>query len=186
MALSNQEISDVLEKYTPWVRVKAKSYASSVYPEDDLVQEALLAMWKELIKYDDSKPPLDFVMKRRAQWRMLDLVGGRPWTTGESLYRDPGLIHTPIPLEEIFETSHNILEDTSSIDFTMYREDILNALKQLTPKQREYAVVRYMYGYKESEIVEYFGYEAHALVKERHREQLRASLSHLESMVKNV
>jgi RNA polymerase sigma factor (sigma-70 family) len=187
VALSSQEISETLEEYTPWVRRKALQFSSSNFPTDDLVQEALLAMWKELIKYDESKPPLDYIMKRRATWRMQDMVGGRPWTTGESTYRDKGLIHTPQPagdLTEEYYSLDNSVESYTDVDFTIYRDDIVDALNKLTPKQREYAVVRYMYGYKHSEIIEHFGYEAHALVQEIHKEKLRKSLAHLESLVK--
>lgn len=184
MSFTDSEIDAILAQYEPWVRWKAKQF--SKFPAEDLVQEALIAMWKELKRYDPAKGiPLDYIMKRRCSWRMMDIASGKPWTSDQPYYRHTGLKFTASSLDEVF----NGIEDTYAEDsfraaeFSAHTEDIVKALKGLTERQREYAVVRLMYGFKQSEIVDYFGYEAHGLLTKKHKDQLRKSLAHLESLV---
>jgi RNA polymerase sigma factor (sigma-70 family) len=178
------EIDAILAKYEPWARWKAKQFPK--FPAEDLVQEALLAMWKELKKYDPDKGiPLDYIMKRRCSWRMMDIVSGKPWTSDQPYYRHTGLKFATSSLDETFNgVEDSYAEDAFiSSEFSYHHKDIVDALKNLTPRQREYAVVRFMYGFKQSEIIDYFGYEAHGLLTKNHKDKLRKSLSHLESLV---
>jgi RNA polymerase sigma factor (sigma-70 family) len=185
LSFTDSEIDAILAQYEPWARWKAKQFPK--FPADDLVQEALIAMWKELKKYDPSKGiPVDFIMKRRCSWRMMDIVSGKPWTSSDPYYRHTGLKFDPLLMEEMPVNAKDVAAEQAfnSVEYSAYSEDITSALKALRPRQREYAVVRLMYGFKQSEIIDHFGYEAHGLFTKRHKEQLRKSLSHLESMVK--
>ena len=184
MSFTDAEIDAILAQYEPWVRWKAKQFPK--FPAEDLVQEALIAMWKELKKYDPEKGiPVDYIMKRRCSWRMMDIVSGKPWTSDQPYYRHTGLKFDASSLEDVF----NGVEDNSSeeafrsVEFSAHAKDIAAALNKLTERQREYAVVRLMYGFKQSEIIDYFGYEAHGLLTKKHKAELRKSLSHLESLV---
>lgn len=184
MSFTDSEIDAILAQYEPWARWKAKQFPK--FPAEDLVQEALIAMWKELKKYDPCKGiPIDYIMKRRCSWRMMDIASGKPWTSSNPYYRHIGLKFDPIPIggtsSDFKDTSAEQAFD--SVEFSAHSKDIARALKGLTSRQREYAVVRLMYGFKQSEIVEHFGYEAHGLLTKKHKDELRKSLSHLESLV---
>lgn len=194
---------EILASYIPWLHWKAKGFPA--FPEDDLVQEALVAMWKELVKRPDDCPiPMDYVMKRRATWKMQDIAKGKPWLQEKDYKRHTGLRHSPVfmsPLSDpdgmIDYTSpleraavlhgHSQLRDSAyeAAEFSMYRDEIWEAINtEFTPRQAEYMAVRYVSNAKNSEIVEHFGYEAHALVTKKHKEKLQQSLAHLESLVK--
>lgn len=196
MKYTENEIADTLAEYSPWVRYKAKQFPS--FPADDLAQEALLAMWKELIKYEiGSKIPIDYIMKRRATWRMLDIVSGRPWTSYKDYKRHTGLIHNPVvmsPLRSENASSGENDRDTQleratlesarcvydEVEYTLYYDDIVDALKEhLTPRQQEYLLVL-AYG---GSTREHFGYDAHTMITKKHKEKLQRSLAHLEEMV---
>lgn len=185
MSFTDSEIDAILAQYEPWARWKAKQFPK--FPAEDLVQEALIAMWRELKKYDPSKGiPVDYIMKRRCSWRMMDIASGKPWTSSDPYYRHTGLKFSALPMEEM---SSQVRDDSAEraydeVEFHAHAKDISNALKELTPRQQEYAVVRLMYGFKQSEIVDHFGYEAHGLLTKKHKDSLRKSLAHLESLVK--
>lgn len=185
LSFTDTEIDAILARYEPWVRWKAKQFPK--FPLEDLVQEALIAMWKELKKYDASKGiPLDYIMKRRCSWRMMDIASGKPWTSDQPYYRHAGLKFNTSSLEDTFNGIEDYAAEAAfnEVDFAVHREDIAKALGDLTDRQREYAVVRLMYGFKQSEIVDHFGYEAHGLLTKKHKDKLRKSLSHLESLVR--
>jgi RNA polymerase sigma factor (sigma-70 family) len=190
LSFTDSEIDAILAQYEPWVRRKAKQFPK--FPAEDLVQEALIAMWKELKKFDPSKNiPLDYIMKRRCSWRMMDIVSGKPWTSNEPYYRHTGLkSNDTVSLDEPYsQGAYDQARDFSAerafedVDFSYHFKDIKGALNGLTSRQREYAVVRLMYGFKQSEIIDHFGYEAHGLFTNKHKDQLRNDLSHLESLV---
>ena len=185
MSFTDSEIDAMLAQYEPWARWKAKQFPG--FPAEDLVQEALIAMWKELKKYNPDKGiPVDYIMKRRCVWRMMDIVSGKPWTSAEPYYRHSGLKFPTLSLDESFNGVVDVSATGAmeSVEISAHAQDIADALKNLTPRQQEYAVVRLMYGFKQSEIVERFGYEAHGLLTKEHKDMLRKSLSHLESLVK--
>jgi RNA polymerase sigma factor (sigma-70 family) len=185
LSFTDSEIDAILAQYEPWARWKARQFPK--FPAEDLVQEALIAMWKELKKYDPDKGiPVDYIMKRRCSWRMMDIVAGKPWTSSDPYYRHTGLKFTATPMEEMSSQIRDPSAEQAfdSAEFSAHAGEIADALNGLTPRQREYAVVRLMYGFKQSEIIEHFGYEAHGLLTKKHKDQLRESLSHLESLVK--
>lgn len=185
MSFTDSEIDDILAKYEPWVRRKARQFPK--FPAEDLVQEALIAMWKELKKYDFEKGiPVDYIMKRRCSWRMMDIVSGKPWTSSDPHYRHAGVRFNPYSVGELPNNSEDLAaaQAFESVEFSAHAKDIADALRRLTDRQKEYAVVRLMYGFKQSEIIGRFGYEAHGLLTRRHKDELRKSLSHLESLVK--
>jgi hypothetical protein len=171
---TEDEIAEMLSKYSPWVRNKARQFPS--FPEDDLVQEALLAMWKELVKYKmGSKIPIDFIMKRRATWRMLDIVSGRPWTSYKNYKRHAGLRLTTVPLDAD-ECAIGSLEID---DCYLYRQEVRDVLAStFSIEQRKYVVLKYMYDFKNPELKELAGSKPHAIEK-----KLRTSMAHLKDLV---
>lgn len=185
--LSDSEIEELISSYRGVMYSIAKKYHG--FPADDLVQEAMISVWKELKKYDGVLP-VDLIIKKRASWRMAAITCGQAnWTSefrSSSNYRK--VYHVYPNSEEVLpvtdEYASRRMED---VEFTAHRDDIVKAVnKSLTPKQQKYLTMKKMYQYSGKDLKEEFGYVPDNLLSESCKEKLRTELAHLESMVTNA
>lgn len=183
--LSDTEIDSLLVSYRGLFYSFAKKYSS--FPADDLVQEAMVAVWKELKKYDDALP-LDMVIKKRAKWRMAAIACGQSNWTSEfrrpSNYRQPYQVF-PVDPQDITEEDLAAAQKLEDVEYTAHRDDIVKAMQtSLTPKQQKYLVMKKMVQHSVKDLKEEFGYVPDNLMSDVSRDRLRSELAHLESMVK--
>lgn len=170
--LSDIEIEKILVGYEPWLHSTAqKKYPS--FPEDDMVQEAMISMWKELQKYDsDSVPVLDVIMRKRALWRMSSIAKAKSPHTVE--------LESASDLED-----YSAATFMDNAEFKSHRQEIVDILNEyLTFKQKLFMAAKYVYGCNTPELHELFGYIPHRPIGERTRKKMQKSLEHLESMVR--
>jgi RNA polymerase sigma factor (sigma-70 family) len=183
--LSETEIDSLLVSYRGLFYSFAKKYNS--FPADDLVQEAMVAVWKELKKYDGVLP-VDMVIKKRAKWRMAAIACGQSnWTSefrSTSNYRQHYHVF-PVDPQDIIEEDQEAAKQLEDVEYTAHRDDIVRAMQvSLTPKQQKYLVMKKMVQHSVKDLKEEFGYVPDNLLSEVSRDRLRSELSHLESMVK--
>jgi RNA polymerase sigma factor (sigma-70 family) len=183
--LSDFDINQILSRSTGLLQSLARRYPG--YPEDDLVQEALIAVWKELKKFNtDNEISVDTIVRNRAAWKMADIVTkDSPWTTGSkkmSRYNKKYSVVSVSPenMEHVSIPGSIALSD---IEYSIYRKDIERAISTLTDRQREYLSMKYLQGCSISDLKTAFGYDPHNLMSNKVRVKLRENLRHLESMV---
>ena len=81
---SENSESEILDSYTNWIhRIALKSLRRSDARFDDAVQEARIAAWKALKEHTPDRGPLDYWVKQRIHWTILDIVQDRRPFTGE-------------------------------------------------------------------------------------------------------
>lgn len=141
-------------------------------------------MWKELLKFDRDIP-VDVHLRRRAYWKMLDIVSGRPWTTMEPYNKtkvtEVPTDHLPEVLTDL-ETFDLIID---RLDFSCLSDEIFSVLAEtLTTKQYKYLTMKYVRQSTSAEIRQEFGYEPHTLITTAAKTALRSNLAHLRGMVK--
>lgn len=183
MAFTDSEVEEILSRNKPWLYAKARQFP--VLPADDLVQEALIAMWKELKSFNRDVP-VDVHLRRRAYWKMLDLAGGRPWTTCEP-YNKTRIKEVPCALGEI--DKYDIVDDSTisamdRVEYSTCRSDIDRVFTEiLTPKQAKYLTLKYIDQKNSTELTEAFGYEPHSIIVKSTKTKLKTAMAHLEDMV---
>jgi RNA polymerase sigma factor (sigma-70 family) len=173
LKLSDLEIETILAEYEGYVWSIARKYQpGSLRP--DLVQEALIAMWKELKKWDSTtSPPVVAVMKRRASWTISTAAAK------EAKRKEVSVAY----LGEDSEPLHMSGYSMDSAEFSAHRSDLVNSLKSLTFKQQKYLTAKYLLDYSKADIISQFGYYPHNLWNQRVKERVRKSLEHLEDLV---
>lgn len=181
MSLTEQEIESKLAEFVPWLHRLAKQFP--VLNEDDLVQEALLAIWKELTKYKGVHT-LDSVIKNRAKWTMLDLVQGKStWTAHKSPSKYQRK-YTDTATSDFFDLAAP--DDIENAEFRAYRKEITDTMSNfLTDKQKTYMVMEHVHCFRRKDIVGMLGYYPYNIISETTKQKMRDSLNHLESMVKS-
>lgn len=169
--LSEIEIEKILAGYEPWLHFTAQQKYPS-FPEDDMVQEAMISMWKELQKYDSSSVPLDAILKKRALWRMSSIAKAKALRTIE--------LESALDMEDYSAAS--LLENA---EFKSHRQEIVDILNEyLTFKQKLFMAAKYVYRCNSLELHELFGYNPHKPIGEKTQQKMQKSLEHLESMVR--
>ena len=183
--LSDSEIESLLASYRGMFYHIAKKYGN--FPADDLVQEAMVAVWKELKRYD-GEYPLDLIIKKRAAWRMAAIVCGQSNWTSEfrrsSNYSQSYTV-TPVDPSTLVVEDVTALQRMEDVEYSAHRDDIVRAIrKSLTPKQQKYLVMKKMVQNSVKDLKKEFGYVPDNILSEVRRDRLRSELAHLESMVK--
>ncbi len=154
----------------PWLYKVAWSMTSASNIED-LAQEGWIAAWKAEKSYDPSYgTTLIGWVKHCAYQKMQSKL--RPVLYKEKL----------VPVEdvdlEVLDSSRLLFE----VDMSYHNGEILKALNELTPRQREYVVLRFWGHYKHKDLKEFFGYDPQGLwssPKNGAKGKLQKSLAHL-------
>lgn len=155
--MTETEERKLLEKYRSWLRVVAADLLRGRPPHliDDLASEGWIAIWKAMHENRnvDKKAPLDWWLKRQAKLRMTRMI--RDW------------------FEPMKQRQHTWVEDVTDyvdlpallpdIEIAYHRGEIYQALNILSPREREYVVMRYLLAQTPAELTAHFGYEPTAL-----------------------
>lgn len=165
-----------LEALRGWLTRLAKSFmkVNSVMSWEDLAQEGWIAMWKAHQKFDPSKGQGDLTMwlKANARWRMKTVLSRTrsdlavDWDQAD----DDGIWQ----LE-----AGDVVDDIMS---AYHDGEIQAAIDALTPRQREYVMLRFYLGYQHPELEGHFGYNPGGLwssKKNGARLKLADALKHL-------
>jgi DNA-directed RNA polymerase specialized sigma24 family protein len=198
MRFTDTQIQDMLQAYRPWIVRKSLAFKQSI--REDLVQEAMLEVWGLLKSYSFSmgKPPIDYLIKRRAHWRMLDIAtDGKPYTGEVTTHRSPHTVKDTVPLplmsDSLSETSIDGLmgssgvfyeDDLSSVDFDKARHRIVDILKSaLTAKQKKFVALRFYENWSYSEMATEFGYWPSGILTAQSKTRLKSELSEFRELV---
>lgn len=107
--------------------------------QDDLYQDAMEAMWKELLKAEEKGRSLnDSFLTHKARWVMIDRVRKGRWESPVEPDEDDGW-----PLDK------PVLDDP---DMLAHRPEIRAAIAGLTPRQREYIYLRFWKDYRKPDM----------------------------------
>ncbi len=179
------EVDLLLDNYRQWL-LKMATVIAPGKPDlwQDLAQEGHVAMFRALKTYDETKGSLPSWLTTAAKLRMADVFRRDTWL-GTPMRRGHTREHKALPVDIQDEHIIELLGHTSEVFdlvLTRYHDgDVLQALNQLTPKQREYVVLRFWKHYRESDLIEHFGYNPRSLWsgKDGAKYKLQESLSHL-------
>lgn len=163
---------ELLLSYRGWLRAVAVDLLSGrpLSRAEDLSAEGWIAIWRALhsTRQVDNPAPLDWWLKRQALLRMRQCV--RDWF---------------VPMKE---RQHLLVDDVASVvelpatltalEMAYHQGEIYAALDALTPREREYAVMRFWGGATPAALTAHFGYHPAGLWRTA-RPKLALSLSHL-------
>ena len=140
----------------------------------DLAQEGWVAMWKATKSWD-GRGTLDGHMKQHAWWAMLKIVSRRK--------EAPASVDmTDVETWDVFADLSNS-EALEHVHNAYHSGDILEAIRNLTPKQREYVIRRFWKGQSYTEIKEAMGGQNPAALWSKKfygaRDRLARQLAHL-------
>lgn len=185
-------VDEQVANYRKWSHFMAGKFVNaSSLTYDDLVQESMIEIWKVLKKKDQDVPAT--YLTKAAKYKMISIVQGKPMTGGDST---PGPKSRPKELnvdwqEEPDEgqwswTSLLAAPDLlSAVELAYHEGEILKALNELEPRDRQYVYSRFWEGKTDTEIAaelevsnKYLG----GRWKKQVRPKLLASLSHLAAL----
>ncbi len=176
--MTDQEQREILKQWRPWLRAVARNFCARVpgKVEEDLAQIGWIAIWRQLHKDNGSSDPLlktaairdmqDVIRKNHAQRRDVrrSVPGGLPYAEASGLLPN---IWTQLQC------------DLGEVELAYHHGEIADALDCLTPRQRQYVVLKFWYGYGHAEMVEHFGYRPDGQLWSKSRELLARELAHL-------
>lgn len=160
-----------LEALRPWLTRVAKGLCriNGVVSWEDLAQEGCIAMWKAHQRFN-GHGDLTMWLKANARWRMKTAIKGKTdeqahdWSVNE--------------LEVLLGAE----ESLAGIEVAYHEGEIMQAINNLTPKQREYVLLRFYAGFQTPQLTEHFGYDPGALWTSKRngaRMKLARQLAHL-------
>lgn len=185
-------IEQVLPDYRAWLRKVASGILGPTHEAlDDLVQEGYIAMWRAVETFDPDQAPADFWIKRSAHQRMLLVVRRHMSWTGLPDRRTDGGHGGNVPDRPVLSfaalNEHQIDYDPQDImagdaiekaALGYHDGEILWALNQLAPREREYVVRRFWQGLTGPELDAVFHVHSPNIWKKA-RPILREALAHL-------
>jgi RNA polymerase sigma-70 factor (ECF subfamily) len=135
---SEQALEQLYRRHWPWAHRAAYLVVHDAVAAEDIAQEAFLAAIRSLDRFDRQRPFGPW-LNRIVINRAID------WARARSLRRETALESDPEPA--VASGTHPP-EATSSV----YSEDIVAALRSLTPEHRAVVVLRYLLDYTPGEI----------------------------------
>jgi RNA polymerase sigma factor (sigma-70 family) len=180
----------VIENYEEWAaRMARQMLGDDLHPGtamdwQDLAQEALIEVWRAERSFDPERSPDP---EAYAKWKARNAAKTklRP-REKHVVYRrdDVGEAHredAEDALAQLVAEDPDVLE---AVIASYHRGEIRAALDALTPKQREYVVLRFWGGLTEAELTAHFGYGPSGLWgaptgRGGARRKLAAALAHL-------
>ena len=166
----------LLQSYRPWLRVVAANMTTPDKAEE-CAQEGWIAMWRAYVTYD-GRSPLDYWLKHVAKNRMLSVLRNHA-ATKNTVQQPAGLPYADHYLDGVDSVWDALQVELPEIELAYHRGEIYAALNRLTPREREYVLLRFWHGYRAPQMRAHFGYPPHALWTTAKR-KLAGSLEHLE------
>jgi DNA-directed RNA polymerase specialized sigma24 family protein len=174
LTMTEAEQRELLLSYKSWLHGTAIALLQG-RPDHlitDLEQIGLIAMWEAIelneIRQVETKAPLDWWLKRQALFAMNRTI--RDW------------------FEPMKQRQHTWVDDVTryvdlpmllpGVEMAYHRGEIYQALSELSPKEREYVMLRFWQGQRTPELREHFGYYPSTLWATA-RKKLQKSLAHL-------
>ncbi len=144
--LQEGRIGDALARYLPALHARALARLKPHQRDyaDDVVQNAVLRVWRE---YDGGKRwdhPFRVIVHRRLSWTLLDFFGGRP---------------DEVQFPEDFDPK-DLTDHVSDVEDRQYVEQII---AELPPREHEVARMRVIEDRTPAEIAELLGIESNAV-----------------------
>lgn len=170
--MTEAEERELLARYRPWLRVVAANLLIGRPPHlaDDLAAEGWVAMWRALHedRKTDKKAPLDWWLKRQAKLRMTRMVRDwfEPMKQRQHLWAGDVTDYTDLPAL------------LPAIEMAYHHGEIYQALGTLTPREREYVVMRYLLDRSTADVKNHFGYTPSTLWRTA-KIKLAKELAHL-------
>ncbi len=165
---------ELLEHYRPWLRTVARGMLAGRPGVEDLAAEGWIAVWKALHARRDvtTKAPLDWWLKRQAVLRMKTCL--RDW-------HDPVKHRQHVLMDDVTAVV-DLPAELGAIELAYHHGEILAALNELTPNEREYVWLRFWVhtgGRFNPLLRQRFGKDAFDLWRTA-RPKLAAALGHLQ------
>jgi RNA polymerase sigma factor (sigma-70 family) len=124
---------------------------------DDIFQEGWIAMWQAIETYKPSKVPIEAWIYRKAKSRMIDFVFQDKPAFGSEGNRGRWKPKDNVSLDAILEAGDGaradilgdaIVSDESlvGVEQAYHEGDIMDALNRLSPKEREFVVLKFWGG----------------------------------------
>jgi len=154
MATYNAEL--ILPQFKNWLFFMARELTDDLSIHNDLAQEGYIAMWKALKTYDPAKGALPSWITMAARLRMKDVLRRDTWTgtigvRGHVREKPAMAMDTNDPdmnIDQYLEASENL----EWVLIRYHEGEILRALNELTPEQRNYVIRRFWYGQTNKDI----------------------------------
>ncbi len=138
-----------LSSLSGYVSFLARSYS----PRDkdfqqDLYQDAMEAMWKELLKAEERGVEVnDSFLTQKARWVIKEY-----YRADKKTPKGADRLHQLVePGEGDWLLDRPVTEDT---DRLFHNPEIRSAIKALSPRQREYVYLRFWHGYQKADLLE--------------------------------
>ena len=173
---------DTLTAYEDWLHHRAHQmiHGTQVRPNgedhDDLVQHGLIAMWKALDSFDESKGALPAWLTFKASGAMKDALRPR---VKHVQHLDLDQVVRPEFTPEACIEYPDLLQ---GLERAYHAGEVARALDALTPKQREYVRLRFWEGAGPAQMRAHFGYDPQALWSSKRngaKYKLQERLAHL-------
>lgn len=153
--------AEIVENYRRWAHKVANVKRAPFDPiHDDLVQEALLAIW-EVLQRKGTDIAATYLAAAGSH-RMNDVLDGRPMRGSPS---EGGKTYRPktVSSDGLAETAPDLWEQLLSVDalaeveLAYHHGEILSALSDLKPQYRAYVVMRFWGGLRDVDIADRMG-----------------------------
>jgi RNA polymerase sigma-70 factor, ECF subfamily len=134
---SEQALEQLYRRHWPWAHRAAYLVVHDAAAAEDIAQEAFLSAIRSLDRFDRSRPFGPW-LNRIVVNRAID------WARARSLRHEAG--------EPALEIAHRPQPDAPEMSSAVYSDEIVAALKQLSPEHRAVVVLRYLLDYTPGEI----------------------------------
>lgn len=185
-------LAEIYDSYHGWLVTAARGMSDSYATQEELIQEAKIAIWRSLPDFDRSRGTLPSYITQVARRRMVDVVTGRKPTLGKPpakgiKYSRRDYTEVSVRDREDGATDVNplwgVMEEAYDGALMAYHYGEINrAVDSLSPAQRRYVKMRFYLGMQTKEMKEHFGYDPSGLwtsQKNGARMKLASKLSHL-------
>lgn len=175
--------AEVVERYWKWAHHMAWLYTRHFSPlQDDLAQEALLAIWQTLERKGTKADVSATYLAMAGKHRMKDVLSGRPMLGSPA---EGGQTYRPreVAIESIAEQAPDFWDELTGVDalagveLAYHEGEIMAAISSLRPEHRQYVMMRFWGGMRDVEIGPVFGWSGKVVGNWWHKE-IKPSLQH--------
>lgn len=176
----DEEIAELLAEMRPWLGVQARRLIRGNTHADwrDVAQEGWIAGWEAAQSWNGASS-IERWMRSKALWRMYSFLRVRrqfreqPFAVAEE--REFGFD----PWADLA-----VLDDDEGAALAYHRAEILDAIREIPPRQQEYVLRSFFLGESYTEVAEAMGVENLSVYwshrKYGARKRLREALAHLD------